>query len=275
MRTTLTTLCIAAAATLAAQNDSITFKLKLRDINPVLTFNQPHVAANALEYAWEIKINSDNNVSTGDSRGFDVGIAIVNYKYGSSNTYTGSIISGTDQYTRIFSGNTISYGNQVNAYFVPADTAIVIAASASFPELQTINCGDQMFLYTYFNSPTGIETDSIPLTQLNNTTFNDALNDVASSFMDIKSLEAFVPLTTSLKKIVDHSELIVYPNPCNTRLFVQGANDTFEVKIVDATGKLMIQANSREINTENLPRGFYQLIIHTDKGTNTSKVIIQ
>lgn len=273
MKKIITTLFLAATAIASAQNDSVKVFLKLKSINDVLTFNQPHVNANDLEYAWEVRINTDNNLSTGDSQGFDVGLALVNYKFGSSNSYTGTIISGTDQYTRIYNGSAVSYGNPVNALFNYSDTSIVISAPASLPELSSIHSGQSFHVFSYFNSPTGIQADSLSVSTICNFYSTDIINDVPSSFIDIKAVKISSPGMVGLQTNVSNIEkLRVYPNPCTDKVTIEGKDILSE--LYDSQGNLTASTSGSEIETTNYPPGVYLLISHSNTQYTTTRLII-
>jgi hypothetical protein len=71
------------------------------------------------------------------------------------------------------------------------------------------------------------------------------------------------------------SELSVYPNPSNEKMFIQadGVNVT-EVRLYDIDGRKVLQCSAvQEIDLSALQHGIYLLKIETDKGVLTKKII--
>jgi hypothetical protein len=266
MKTIITTLILLAGATALAtkptQDDSLKVVLKLRNVNNVLTFNQPHVSPNTLEYLWEVKINSDNDINTGDAQGYDVGLALLNIKYGTSVSYTGTIISGSDQYTRIYSGGTISYGNPMTVYFDFADTSLIITAPKSYSELIPVGAGDPFCVHTFFNSPAGTETDNTIPSTICQLPLADVTGDVTSSFVDIKSVEFKTGITVgNHSHVIQKENILIYPNPCSARLFITNTGkEEVLTEIYDNTGNKILSTTLAEINTENYSKGLYHII---------------
>ncbi|MCW3077947.1 MAG: putative beta-agarase [Bacteroidetes bacterium] len=286
MEKTITTLLIALSIQALAQSspvkktvpdDSLKIILKLKSVNDVLTFNQPHVGPNTLEYNWEIKINTDGKLQTGDSNGYDVGLALVNYKFGSSLSYTGTIISGTDQHTWIYSGGNVTYGNQLNAEFNFADTAIIITGLRSWPELSEINNGNIFMAHTLYNSPNGIETDTLSAAVIANATVVDQTGDVSTSCVDLKSVNIIVTSTVNVsERKKDLNALYIYPNPGNGKFFLSSCfpNNAL-TKVFNASGAEVCTGNvSGEIDLTNQPAGIYFVKITKDNFLFSAKIIL-
>lgn len=286
MKKTITSLFIAVSIHTFAQSgsdkkiipdDSLKIILKLKSVDDVLTFNQAHVSPNALEYNWEIKINSDGKLQTGDSEGYDVGLALMNYKFGSSLSYTGTIISGSDQHTWIYSGNTKTYGNQLIAEFNFADTSIILTGLRSWPELSEINNGNTFMAHTYYNSPSGIETDTLKATTISNAVTMDQTEDVTSSFMDLKSVNIIVPSTVNLsERRKDFNSLYIYPNPGTGKFFLSSHfPEKTATTVFNSLGiQVFTPVHSGEIDLTDQPAGIYFVKITKDNFLFSTKVII-
>ena len=72
----------------------------------------------------------------------------------------------------------------------------------------------------------------------------------------------------------------IYPNPVSDVLFVTIENaDNAAITLVNAVGRVMIQQKTSSLVTsipvQSFAKGYYFLIVQTDKGTKTHKVIIQ
>lgn len=87
-----------------------------------------------------------------------------------------------------------------------------------------------------------------------------------------------VQIATGLKET--SSVVSVYPNPVSERLFIQSGNTIQRIRLVDLTGKVLYaksgaNASTAEISMGNLSKGVYLLIVRTDKGTDTHKIVKQ
>ena len=79
-----------------------------------------------------------------------------------------------------------------------------------------------------------------------------------------------------IEAVLNERAVIIYPNPANNLLFVDGMNKEFEYKIFDITGKLQLSGKSQKgIKIENLSRGIYFLNIGNNLKKNTIKFIKQ
>ena len=76
-------------------------------------------------------------------------------------------------------------------------------------------------------------------------------------------------------KIVEEF-LKIYPNPANTKLYIQFEDATInhQGKLINTIGQTVLEFNSNEINTAAIPDGIYLLQIDTNK-TYTKKIIIK
>lgn len=254
-------------------NDSVKVILKLKSVNNVLTFNQPHVLPNTLEYKWEIKINTDNNSLTGDQQGYDVGIAMLNVKFGTSQSYTGSIISGSEQNTFIYQGNTVSYGNQLNAFFIEVDTSILICGLKAWPEFAQLDNNDTFTCATFINESSGCETDVTSAATIG-TGITDQVNDVTYSFMDIKSVNFVSEFTVGLSesKISDKS-FNFFPNPGNG-LFHFNDKLSGKMTLVNASGiEVPFKITNNTIDLTESESGIYFLKIQSQNSVSFHKLI--
>ena len=70
--------------------------------------------------------------------------------------------------------------------------------------------------------------------------------------------------------------LKIYPNPANTKLYIQFEDATInhQGKLINTIGQTVLEFNSNEINTAAIPDGIYLLQIDTNK-TYTKKIIIK
>lgn len=71
------------------------------------------------------------------------------------------------------------------------------------------------------------------------------------------------------------NEINIYPNPTKDKVFIKNLKNITEIKIYDATGKLVINSktNSEMVNVSTLPKGIYFLEVQTAKKTFKTKFI--
>ena len=82
-----------------------------------------------------------------------------------------------------------------------------------------------------------------------------------------------VVITASLDDI-SMIDLSIYPNPVDSKFTVQTTNQIKNITAISTDGK-QIQLNvenGNEVNTQQLAKGVYQLVIETDKGSFTTKI---
>ena len=177
------------------ENDSpattgyIEVRIKLKSVNDMLTFNQSFVSDNDIEYEWTVLIDSDNNPSTGntglydENTGFDVGISVSYFKYGST-LLTGNMLSYTQKDTWLLNGAIGTYGHGITAYIDNTDTTLVMKADKANKEIAAIKPGNRYFASTTYYASTGIAQDMSVIAIIPND-IKDTPNDVDHSFADI------------------------------------------------------------------------------------------
>ncbi|HNS43047.1 MAG TPA: T9SS type A sorting domain-containing protein, partial [Taishania sp.] len=68
--------------------------------------------------------------------------------------------------------------------------------------------------------------------------------------------------------------IVVYPNPVQTKLFIQTQAELVRVRVIDVTGKeIAVNRDENSINVAHLSDGYYQLLIETTKGNYQTKFI--
>jgi len=263
-------LIVTASKKTIAVDDTLTVKLKLKSTSNVLTFNQPHVNPEELEYLWEIKIDSDNNQLTGDSLGFDVGLSMSNTKFGTSLSYTGTIISGSQQNTVIYTGSSATYGNELFVMFNDTDTSLMIKGLREWPELAGINAGDRMVARSYFNGKNQKEYDYTSTAVIPGK-INDLVNDVNSDFIDIISVQVEDIALGVSQIIMSESKVEIFPNPSEGRINITEDNLPIQVKnitIINSLGKEVKSGNEHEIDLSHLQPGVYFVKIKSEPLTH-------
>jgi surface protein len=78
----------------------------------------------------------------------------------------------------------------------------------------------------------------------------------------------------SVNKPILNNNLLLYPNPTNDKLFIQGITNYSKILIYNYLGNLvMSKTNSNDIDVQNLPRGIYIIKIIDTKGETVRKFI--
>lgn len=68
--------------------------------------------------------------------------------------------------------------------------------------------------------------------------------------------------------------IVVYPNPVQTKLFIQTQAELVRVRVIDVTGKeIAVNRDENSINVAHLSDGYYQLLIETTIGNYQTKFI--
>jgi len=73
------------------------------------------------------------------------------------------------------------------------------------------------------------------------------------------------------------NKVIVYPNPANDIVFIQGLDgESFDYRIFNYNGQLLQdrETSNKSISVKDLPTGFYTLIIFDTKGNRYAKKIV-
>jgi hypothetical protein len=64
---------------------------------------------------------------------------------------------------------------------------------------------------------------------------------------------------------LDESKIAIYPNPCSDLIFVKNNSKSDLIKILDLTGKLLINTNSNLLDVSQLNSGTYIISIENHK----------
>lgn len=279
-------LCLALSSMTVKASDSLEVKIKLKSVSDVLTFNQSFVPNNSLEYSWTVLIDSDNNPSTGNTTaayggntGFDVALSVTHFKIGSS-TQTGSIVSNnTQKNTSILNGNLASVANEIRAFINYTDTSLVIRGSAANAELANVAAGNRYFVYTMYYSSTGIVTDVSAISTIP-AIITDPLNDVTSSFIDIKEVSINLGSVGISESVANKSALNIFPNPSNGIFSVKSETKILRIEIVNTFGwkvySTQINSEKADIDLSKQPKGIYFYQLTGDRQIlKTGKIILE
>lgn len=88
-------------------------------------------------------------------------------------------------------------------------------------------------------------------------------------------LEWYIPgLSVSLDENHASAGIEIYPNPTNDRVHVQLKEQDLEAMcLLNSAGKLMMKIDQPEFSMKALPAGIYYLVINTNMGNTTRKVV--
>jgi len=172
------------ATTSSSTSDKMIYVTVFLDKLPTtLTINQAHVSDYSLEYCWEVLIDSDNNLATGDQEGFDVSFAISHYVFPDSIEQTVDFLSQTQENTWILDpsgGGTWGHDLSVNLDF--NTNSIEMVGSGTWEELQNVSSSNRFKVETYYEAPMGSVADA---TDDGYNSISDPKGDVSHDFVDI------------------------------------------------------------------------------------------
>lgn len=75
-----------------------------------------------------------------------------------------------------------------------------------------------------------------------------------------------------------NSQLSIFPNPAKNQIFIQSEDKVNQVQILDMNGRIVFQGplnNHASIDISELSRGVYMLLVETEKGLSTHKIIVE
>jgi hypothetical protein len=84
--------------------------------------------------------------------------------------------------------------------------------------------------------------------------------------------------TATFTETIDNSEIVLYPNPIENKLFISSTEQIKSIKITDATGRILIQKNVHQQNNvvldlSKLNTGIYFIEINTENKMIEKKLI--
>ncbi|MGH1337158.1 MAG: T9SS type A sorting domain-containing protein [Aureispira sp.] len=72
-------------------------------------------------------------------------------------------------------------------------------------------------------------------------------------------------ITTNVTTIAPLNSLLLFPNPTQQQLHIEGLEETFQGRVLDATGRVVRTFNSTTISVEDLATGIYYLQLQTEQ----------
>jgi len=123
----------------------------LRDLPAALAFHRPNVPANALEYAWELYIDVDDNRQTGASDGTEYSLSAMHWHFAGNSPVTGPIENNVQRnvwyFTPPSSWRTLSTAQMTVDYNAESFTLTA--------DIPNITAGSRVFFETYDRNPDG------------------------------------------------------------------------------------------------------------------------
>ncbi|WPD22372.1 MAG: hypothetical protein SD837_19560 [Candidatus Electrothrix scaldis] len=166
---------------LATTENEIIVTLSLKSVSDVLTFNKVTTPDNALEYSWEVKIDTNSD------QVYDLSIALKHFKFPEASPEEGTILSHTQANTWIYNGDySWSFGHPVEVYIDYDTKSIVMTALKSWDEFNQFDSQDTFTINSYY-MVSGYENSSADTTGVETVgnVLNDQESDVSYSFIDI------------------------------------------------------------------------------------------
>jgi hypothetical protein len=106
-------------------------------------------------------------------------------------------------------------------------------------------------------------------------------SDPIEAVLDIDNIMARNSPMLGITEVTSNNQLVLFPNPANNFITI-GDNahleDTFKFKIMDVTGRVVFDGNSKAnepINIESLTKGNYIIQIENDKGAISNSCILK
>ena len=168
-------------------SNELQLKITLNNANVDITYNQSHVPINSLEYEWAIFFDTDDDVTTGNSDGYDVRVSMSYFKFDSI-PVTGSLLSKTQINTWILSKQGGSFGNLISTQLDSQNNVLIFNISRNWNELKQLSTGDRFYALTRYFSPTGQALDITTVETVPNL-LTDGKDDVPYEFIDLISIE--------------------------------------------------------------------------------------
>jgi hypothetical protein len=219
-------------------------------------------------YLYQVDINNDGNLDD-DGNGF------INSDDFNSN------LKGFFQYT--FTG----FETSNNLITVPLDNFMI-----SGEEIPLVQNGSYLVVFKYFGNELLLITTSekIPYSNLNTIGINTANDQWILGGLPTKGLAVLrlniQALGTATTYILPESSVKIFPNPAsdylNISVNLENLNEYLDIMLTDMNGRIVIQDYQSNIwqqsfnyNIKSLSSGIYFLIIKTEKGQLTKKIIIE
>jgi len=107
----------------------------------------------------------------------------------------------------------------------------------------------------------------------------DYISDMGGSiYIDNLAFSTYL----GIKEIAEQPTFQIYPNPASDKVnIITGNENIMKVNVLDVSGKTVMNipvetgvGATLSINTSALPKGLYLFQVYTDKGVNTSKVVL-
>lgn len=205
--------------------DSIIVRLSCVSIPDTFVFSKTGLPDYYVDYWWGIRMDVDNNASTGPF-GCEIELAVFHYKFPGEQEHKSTLINGTYHVSLVWDGETSSWlHNDVVAALDPSDNnSIVLKAPKSWLELNPVSSTTKYYIHTYSRLDDKEGNDITPVSS-GFIAVTDPTGDAGFAYIDI------VKATPDIVTVVDdpvHKALPLtyslaqnYPNPFNPSTTIQ------------------------------------------------------
>ncbi len=182
------------------------------------------------------------------------------------------------------------WGNQVTSLLEMENHAPVISSIVqkgfvaytkyNYEVVATDKDGDQLY-YTLQDAPEGmyIEGNKITWTLGEDVTSSGEITVVVSDgiFSDSKSFTINIVDETDVTNNKVDNNTIIYPNPVSDVLVINSNETINRLKVITQTGAVVLTTEvnylEKQLNLEHLENGLYIVVLYTDNGVETHRII--
>ena len=82
-----------------------------------------------------------------------------------------------------------------------------------------------------------------------------------------------LPLATASLSEASMTSLAVYPNPANDLVTIETAATIERVEVVSLSGQYVLETNNSTINVSELTAGVYMILVKTNEGVSSTRLI--
>jgi uncharacterized delta-60 repeat protein len=177
------------------------------------------------------------------------------------------IVDTTSVNGNIFAVGYSSYNGGTRTYFALARISPLdgmVEAQAEFQPNSLISTANNVLLQSNGYILIGGNSSGYPVTDM-------IVTRIVPNFATL--------IATSVEDAVNISNsFTLYPNPASQNVTVNSTYNIQEIKVLDVLGNEVINQTANgnaQINVSTLPKGLYNFVITTDKGTGSKKVSVQ
>lgn len=197
-----------------------------------------------------------------------------------------SMMANTD--VLVYHGSTDAPTVDVVETSVPAGTIVDDASYSDFAGYLELGTADYLLDVRDMSGATTVASYQAPLSTL--ALDGEAITVLASGFLDPSmngngpAFGLFValasggnlvplPLATASLSEASMTSLAVYPNPANDLVTIETAATIERVEVVSLSGQSVLETNNSTINVSELTAGVYMILVKTNEGVSSTRLI--